>query len=70
MVSKILEIIVKASILQYLKTVSFLSGAQHGFMPRRSRLTNLIVAEELITGMTDQGEPIYFAYFDFLKAFH
>ncbi len=39
-------------------------------MPRRSCLTNLIVAEELITGMTDQGEPIYFVYFDFLKAFH
>ncbi len=30
----------------------------------------MIVAEELITGMTDQGEPIYFVYFDFSKAFH
>ncbi len=68
--SKILAIFVKATILQYLKTASILSDAQHGFMPRRSCLTNLIVAEEFITGMTDQDEPIYFVYFDFSKAFH
>ncbi len=44
-------------------------GAQHGFVPRRSCLTNLIIAEELITGMTDQGEPVDVAYLDFSKAF-
>ncbi len=38
-------------------------------MPRRSCLTNLIVAEELITGMTDQGEPVDVVYLDFLNAF-
>ncbi len=38
-------------------------------MPRRSCLTNLIVAEELITGMTDQGEPVDAVYFDSSKAF-
>ncbi len=45
-VCKILERIVKANILQYLITASILSDAQHGFMPRSSCLTNLIVAEE------------------------
>ncbi len=45
------------------------SDAQHGFMPRRSCLTNLIVAEEFITGMTDQGEPMDVVYLDFSKAF-
>ncbi len=34
--SKFLERIVKANILQYLKTASILNVAQHGFMPRRS----------------------------------
>ncbi len=38
-------------------------------MPRRSCLTNLIVAEELVTGMTDQGEPVDVVYLDFSKAF-
>ncbi len=33
-------------------------------MPRRSRLTNLSIAEELITGMTDQGEPVDVVYLD------
>ncbi len=40
-----------------------------GFMPRRSCLTNLSEAEDLITGMTDQGEPVDVVYLDFLKAF-
>ncbi len=57
-VCKIIETIVKANILPYLKTTSTLSDAQHGFMPRHSCLTNLIVAGELITGMTDQGETV------------
>ncbi len=38
-------------------------------MPRRSCLTNLIVAEELITGMTDQGEPVDVVILDLSKAF-
>ncbi len=36
-------------------------------MPRRLCLTNLIVAEELITGTTDQGEPVDVVYLEFSK---
>ncbi len=42
-----------------------ISTHQHGFMSRRSCLTNLIVAEELITGITDQGEPVDVVNLDF-----
>ncbi len=66
---KILERILKATILQYLKKASLLSDAQHGFVPRRSCLTNLIIAEEFITGMTDQGEPVDVVYLDFSQTF-
>ncbi len=38
-------------------------------MPRRSCLTKLIVSEQLITGMTDQGELVDVVYLDFSKAF-
>ncbi len=69
MVCKILEIIVKANTLQYLKKASILSDAQHGFMLKWSCLTNLIVTEELITGMTDQGEPLHAVHLDLSKAF-
>ncbi len=34
-------------------------------MQRRSCLTNLIIAEEFITGMTDQGEPVDVECLDF-----
>ncbi len=37
-------------------------------MPRRSCLTNLIVAEELITGMIDLGEPLGCRIFRFLES--
>ncbi len=37
-------------------------------MPRRSRLTNLSIAEELITGMTDQRETVDVVYLDLSKA--
>ncbi len=39
-------------------------------MPRRSCLTNLIVAEELITGMSDHGEPGDVVYLDLSKDFN
>ncbi len=67
---KILERILKANILQYLKKASFFSDAQHGFVPRRSCLTNLIIAEELIIGMTDQSEPVDVVNLNFSKAFN
>ncbi len=38
-------------------------------MPRRSCLSNLIVVEELITGITGQGEPVEVVYLDFPEAF-
>ncbi len=38
-------------------------------MPRCSCLTNLMVAEGLITDITDQGERVDVVYLDFLKAF-
>ncbi len=66
---KILERILTAKILKNLKKASLLSDAQHGFVPRRSCLTNLIIAEELITGMTDQEEHVDVVYLDFSKAF-
>ncbi len=44
-VYKILERILKANILQYLKTATLLSDAQYGFVPRRWYLTNLIIAK-------------------------
>ncbi len=48
---------------------SLLIGTQHGFVSRRSCLTNLIIAEGLITSMIDQGEAVDIVYLYFSKAF-
>ncbi len=46
-----------------------LTSRQHGFLPRRSTLTNLLVAEELITKWLDEGSAVDLIYLDFSKAF-
>ncbi len=38
-------------------------------MPKRSYLTNLTIAEELFTGITDEGESVDVMYLDFTEAF-
>ncbi len=40
-----------------------------GFLPRRPTLTNLLVAEELITKWLDEGSAIDLMYLNFSKAF-
>ncbi len=39
------------------------------FLPRRSILTNLLVAEELMTKRLDEGSAVDLIYLDFSKAF-
>ncbi len=39
------------------------------FLPRRSTLTNLLVAEELITKWLDEGSAVDLIYIDSSKAF-
>ncbi len=67
-ICKTVERIVIANILQYVKAASFLSDTQHGFVPRHSCLTSLIIAEEFITDTTGQAEPVDVVYLVFLKA--
>ncbi len=42
-----------------------LSPSQHGFLPRRSCLSNLILQEERVTRLLDEGHTV-----DFAKAFN
>ncbi len=41
----------------------------YSFLPRRSTLTNLLVAEELITKWLDEGIAVDLIYLDFSKVF-
>ncbi len=55
--------------LAHLSQSSLLTSRQHGFLPRRSTLTNLLVAEELIIKWLDEGSAVDLIYLDFYKTF-
>ncbi len=42
---------------------------QHGFLPRRSCLCNLILQEERVLRVLDEGHTVDLVYLDFAKAF-
>ncbi len=46
-----------------------LSPSQHGFLPRRYCLSNLILQEERVTRLLDEGHTVDLVYFDFAEAF-
>ncbi len=58
----------KVKMVAHLSQFSSLTP-QHCFLPRRSTLTNLLVAEELITKWLDEGSAVDMIYLDFSKAF-
>ena len=67
--NKVLESIVRDSILEHVKKYRLIKESQHGFVKNRSRLTNLLEFLEFVTNYIDQGYPIDVIYLDFQKAF-
>ncbi len=63
MVCNNLEQIVKANVPLHLK------AASTQVTLRRSCFTNLMLAEELVSGITDQDESVDVVYLDFSKLF-
>ncbi len=61
--------ILKEKILAHLSQFSLLTSRQHGFLNRRSTLTNLLVAEQLITKWLDEWSAVDLIYLGFSKAF-
>jgi ribonuclease P/MRP protein subunit RPP40 len=68
-ICKIIESILKDSILDHLDKFSLIKDSQHGFRKGRSCLTNLLVFMEEITYSLDEGKPVDVIYLDFAKAF-
>ena len=68
-ICKVMEKFVKSAVMAHLKEVDALSANQHGFLPRRSCLTNLLESKECITRLMDAKEPVDVVFIDFAKAF-
>ena len=68
-IGKILESIIKDSIVSHLEKFSLIRDSQHGFRKGRSCLTNLLDFMEVVTRYLDEGQPVDLVYLDFAKAF-
>ena len=63
------ESIIRHKITEHLDKHALLHRSQHGFLPKRSCLTNLLEFFDDVTGLLDKGEPVDIIYLDFQKAF-
>ena len=68
-VCKILESIIRDGIVEHVKKYNLIRDSQHGFVKKRSCLTNLLEFLEFVSNYVDQGFPIDVVYLDFQKAF-
>ncbi|CAM4558081.1 unnamed protein product [Caretta caretta] len=66
---KIMEQVLKESILMHLHERKVIRNSQHGFTKGRSCLTNLIAFYDEISGSVDEGKAVDVLFLDFSKAF-
>ena len=66
---KILERQIKAALLSHLTVNQAICPQQHGFLPAKSCLSNLLVLEDKVTKLLDEGNYVDLIYLDFAKDF-
>ena len=66
---KVMESILKDALMNHLLSNVLLKSSQHGFMKRKSCLTNLIEYLDKLTTLIDEGHSVDVLYLDFSKAF-
>ena len=68
-ISKIMESIIPDAIVVHLIKNEILSDDQHGFVPGRDWMTQLLLCMEEWTSMVEEGKNFDIIYTDFSKAF-
>ena len=68
-VCKVFETIIRDCLTVHLDRFKLINSTQHGFMRKKSCLTNLLVFLEYVCKAVDKGEPVDAIYLDFQKAF-
>ena len=68
-IGKMMESIVRDQLVEHMILHNLFCYAQHGFVPKRCCMTQLLVTMELWSEILDSGAPIDAIYLDFRKAF-
>ena len=68
-VGKIMESLIRDQLVEHMMTNNLFCDAQHGFVPGRSCMTQLLISLERWTELLDGGDPVDVIYLDFRKAF-
>ncbi len=55
--------------MHHLQRTETISQSQHGFLPEKSCLTNLLAMEEKITRIMDSGDTVDLVFLDLSNAF-
>ena len=66
---KIMEGVVRDAMVEFLLANKLICPSQHGFLPGRSTLTNLLEYLETLSRLIDEGHQVDVLYLDFRKAF-
>ena len=64
-----MESVIKDSLVEHLAKNNLIFNSQHGFMAKKSCLTNLLEYLEKVYEYIDQGHSVDVIYLDFAKAF-
>ncbi len=68
-VCKILEKLIRREIVQHMKRNKLFSSYQHGFLEKRSCISNLLTTMEEWTAILEDKSSVDCVYLDFMKAF-
>ena len=68
-ICKLMESIIRDKLVAHMEKNKLFSRYQHGFVPRRNCISNLLICMEMWTEMIERGLPIDVIYTDFAKAF-
>ena len=67
--SKVMESLIRDALVSHMMKHNLFADQQHGFVPLRDCITQLLLCLEDWTGLIESGEPFDIIYTDFSKAF-
>jgi hypothetical protein len=68
-ICKILESIIRDNVMKYMQLKRLIDPGQHGFVPNKACVTNLLETLDIITDAVKNGKSVDLVLLDFAKAF-